>query len=158
MRSQVLAGEKSRPLPLTYDVACVTSQCAACFGFLQPKNSGCRRQKRHRAPFDDCGASTIYTHQHLFLLLMNHRNIFGNLSPELTALPYLFKWYSADAFILLRIFAEVFGISAGRGHIHMTSSKYDACSLDLGCAKPNSTHVWLPLRLEKSMLPLACPV
>ena len=34
-------------------------------------------------------------------------------------------------------FADVCMSSAGRQHTHMTSSMYDACSLDLVCVEPN---------------------
>ena len=119
------AGDKSRPM--VYDVACVTSPRAACSSFLQPKNSGCRRQKRCRAPFADRCATIIYHHEHLFSLFTNHRDV-----PEiyLRNLP-LFHTYLSDLRLThssrAEYYVEVFGSSVGRRHTRMTSSKYDAC-------------------------------
>ena len=88
MCSQVLQSDK--PRPLACGIVCVTSPNAACFSFVQPKNSGCRRQKQRRAPFDHYLATIIYPPGMFFLLFTKHWNVLRHLIPEFTTFPYQF--------------------------------------------------------------------
>ena len=139
MRSQVLGGDKSRPL--AYDVAYVTSPRAVCFSFAQPKNSGCRRQKRRGDPLKAV-VSRAYIFRSIFFHCLQITRMFLEIYPSnlplfCTNVSGLRLMHSSRA----EFSAEVFGSSAGPRPTRMVSSKYDVRSLYLGCTEPNSALI-----------------
>ena len=143
MRSQVLSGNKSRPL--AYDVACVTFPHAACYSFLQPQFSASLNiiielTAKNSAAGGKSGAdhpsTTVVPPSSILISISSHclwtKGMFSEI--YLRNLP-LFRIYLSDLRLThsprAEYTAEVFGSSAGRLHIRMTSSKHDACSLDL---------------------------